>query len=413
MGNNQKDRLKKTIAVFQYDFPIHMHTINLLVKLAIDNYNVKLFIGGHVDTKLADLERLHNHKNIEVYNYKKRVADGFFQKIKSKVLKYTRGAIHREIVENDIFQASLNVIKELKELTLIGIEKKGLIWAGKIYESVNSSLIYYSLELYLEDHPAFKNDYFFNKIRKEEIYYHKKCIATIIQDTDRKNILYAANKVNCDSILIPVSIMGGRLNNKDTYLHNLLDIHFDTNIILYIGMISENRFGKDFISSLDCIDKKYKVVLHGFGNQDYIDKLRSMNLDNLIISEEILSENELLRFVNSAYIGLALYSDCCNNDRMTAYSSGKIAQYCQCGVPFISLRIGNYLAMQKQIHCCELLDNYFDLNGAIQTIERNYEIYRHNAYKSFLINYDFDRLSQKLIKYLSEISPSKESNATI
>jgi hypothetical protein len=93
----------------------------------------------------------------------------------------------------------------------IGIEKKGLIWAGLLNREYKYHIpyLYYSLELYIEDHPIRFTDKFFPRLRKLEKRFHREAAATIIQDSMRAKVLFESNHIEKQPvILVPVSLRG-------------------------------------------------------------------------------------------------------------------------------------------------------------------------------------------------------------
>ena len=97
------------------------------------------------------------------------------------------------------------------------------------------------------------------------------------------------------------------------------------------------------------------------------------------------SSENIPKIVSSAYIGVAYYGDATVNDRLTAFSSEKIAHYMQCGLPVIAHRNESYELLMQQHHCGEMVDH-------IRQLSRTTAAYDHF--------YSFDKNMRALTEFL-------------
>ena len=95
--------------------------------------------------------------------------------------------------------------------------------------------------------------------------------------------------------------------------------------------------------------------------------------------------------ISSADIGLAFYSPEIDNDRLTAFSSEKMAWYMQCGVPFIAFDYPGYRRLAQEDGCGAVIRTMSELPGAISQILARHETFRRNSFRAFSKYYDFDR----------------------
>ena len=167
----------------------------------------------------------------------------------SRLRKVSGGNLQfaKQLIDPKIVQLALEHMAGNHYRCLIGVEKKGLIWAGMVAERLGIPFIYYSLELYTEDYhrAVMGGSNHFTKLREAECRYHRKSSATIIQDSDRARVLFQDNGVTMAKARIhyvPVSVMGGPYKNRSTFLHDLLGISKRQKIILYFGLIWEKRY---------------------------------------------------------------------------------------------------------------------------------------------------------------------------
>jgi len=394
------------IAIFQHDWPLQTQTINLVVKLAESDYFVDLFIKNcHYD--FIDLDQLKNNKNVSVYDFSfdgghtnKR---GIIKRIIHRIIHLGYLFLDRTISKDD-FIKSVNIIKNNHYKCFIGVEKKGLIWAGKVSTIQEVPYLYYNLELYIEDHPAFRNSSKFDKLRIKEKIYHKNAKATIIQDEMRGDVLFKSNNIEkTDIVYIPVSLLGKVNKKKVVYLHDKFGISHDKKLMLYFGMISENRFSFKLAEKLNYLNCDCIMVFHGNGTKHDINRLKKKYGNKLIISLELVSPQRIKLIIASASIGFAFYKNNYANDRLTAFSSEKIALYLQSGVPIIAFDNDNYRKLMEIHHCGELIYSFDELPYAIEKILKNYEYYRKNAFLAYDEFYNFEKQFINLKVYLDSM----------
>ena len=126
-------------------------------------------------------------------------------------------------------------------------------------------------------------------------------------------------------------------------------------------------------------------------------------MKNCIISSEFLPYDQLYKVVLSAHIGLAFYAPTPLNDRLTAFSSEKIALYLQSGVPFVAFNYPGYRALSKKEKCCVLIDDLYELPAAIEKILSSYPEYRRNAFLAFKKHYRFENNFDKVISGIKQM----------
>lgn len=393
--------MRNRIAIFQYDLPVTSYTKNLIIYLAKAGYNVDFFIT-YYSTRLnyVDIREL-NNKNIKSYIQGDHPLKAMH--IIYSISRKFRILISRTITDPKFIKNTKKVIKKnLSEyLCFIGIEKHGLICAGKISEETNIPFIYYSLELYIDDNPSYHST---RKIRKNEIFYHQNAKATIIQDKHRAEVLFKYNNIsNSDSILFPISVNGSLIQGKKFYFHNKFDIPSDAKIALYFGWITEKRYCSSLAEISEKLGENY-LVFHGIGEEKYLNTLR--NNQNVIVSTDFVSEKETLDIISSAHIGIALYDNKFSNDRLTAFSSEKIALYMQAGLPIISFRNESYEELFENFKCGEMIETLEEFPEAFQRILQNYELYREECFKAFYRYYNFDENIKPVVKYIDGLKIS-------
>ena len=330
-----------------------------------------------------------NYHNINISNSLKQI---FIRKCKGFLRRLNRNYKQnpKNIICQEILQKSIQIISDSKYQCFVGIEKKGLIWAGILSEKYGCPLIYYNLELYLEDHPDIE---VFSFLRKAEKKYHQFSGATIIPDRLRAKALLKFNEIEYSKIFyFPISVRGKVIEKQSTYLYLKHPTLENNEVLLYFGLLNERRFSTELIKIADDLDEKITLVLHGYGNQTFLRYLQSIaNPRKVVFSLDFIPEEDILSMISSAYIGLALYETTNLNDRLSAFSSVKVAYYLQCGVPIIAFNSESYCELMSAYKCGELIDSIDELSQTVEKIHSNYAQYRKQAFMAFMQFYDFDK----------------------
>lgn len=380
------------IGIFQYNGVIDINSFNLANILNKNDFDVSL-----ITTQLCERNITNNYLNdkikiIEVGPVTRLERILFLNLERLKHYSLSSGFT---LINPLILWITKRKIAQLTFDYIIAIEKHGLIWVNKL--PVSSKIIYYSLELYIADHPAL----LFSEMRMAASFekkLHKKCVATIIQDQMRAEALYHENTISFSkmpAILLPVSVIGPKNITRFNYFHYKYKLKPSQKIVLYFGGGGYDR-KLDFVKISNMLPPNHVLVVHGY---------RGLNNDNaadgnLFISHDFLDQEGIDVIIASADIGLVFYSNDSINNRLTAFASEKIARLCQCGIPFISLNNESYVQLRDTYKCCELVEDYDQVNEAIKVINLNYSMYSDAAFCAFEVYYNMAQVAKPLINFL-------------
>jgi glycosyltransferase involved in cell wall biosynthesis len=389
----------KRIGIFQYEWPVKIYTVDLVAKLAESGFQTDLYLYA-CDTSLCSPSVLARYPNVRVFGSTRSLAARIVTRIIRNARKLLGLPYQCPQREAGGLKRTLKSMGTYKYDYFIGIEKNGLIWAGILSEKLGVPIFYYSLELYIEGHPALDFNSNSAFLRQDEKKYHARAVGTIIQDALRAKTLFESNGVKeKNAIYIPVSVSGGKVKEKSHFLHERLGLEFHKKIILYIGMVCKNRGVNELIQCASRLGEDFVMVFHG---PFYPDVSTEGNFGGKVFfSRDMINNEEIPKIISSAYIGVAFYGDKNANDRLTAFSSEKIAYYMQSGLPIISHRNESYELLMQQHRCGELIAHINQLPEAAQKIDVDYASYRENAFAAFEHYYSFDINVRALTGYLS------------
>jgi glycosyltransferase involved in cell wall biosynthesis len=307
------------------------------------------------------------------------------------------------LLPRDIRERALQIMQPHKYKAVIGVEKGGLLWAGQIAQRKQIPLIYFSLELYTRDHP-FCAGVLGKRFKAGEEKYHKRCWATIVQDIRRGKVLLTDNDIrsNMKLLYVPISRSGGPILSRSRWMQDTLNIGNNEVVILVHGKISERRLSVELAKVAQRFRKHWKLVFHGWGSTAVIDRIRELDCNNRIcLSLNLLPASQEAEVVCSSHIGLVLYDKETTNDRLTAFSSEKMALYLQCGIPVVAFASEGYEHI-TQDNVGVLINTLKELPVAIEQILDDYQGYRSRAFLCYQKFYVFERNFAPVLEALSE-----------
>jgi glycosyltransferase involved in cell wall biosynthesis len=428
--------MRPRVGIFQAEWPVQSQTFNCALMLGQAGFPVDLFL---FDAPIYhELDRLDAIPNIQVHAFSRSdnappLARRTWRAIKEHTTSwpflrfvltslvsgshylligasevYARGRRDRErgLIPGWLVERAGTLMEGRRYACLIGIEKKGLIWAGLMGERMGIPSMYYSLELYTRDHPHSKRSLHARRTKPVEEKYHRKSLATIVQDPDRAEILLRDNGVqNSELFYVPVSLIGEPYRARSAFLRQRLRLPDDRRVILQFGQISEDRFSIELARVAQHFPGEWTLVLHGYGPERTVRRIRRVDGRGRVrLSLDLVPAHRVLEMVASADIGLALYSSRTANDTLTALSSEKVALYLQAGLPIIAFDYPGYRRLIDRYGCGATVSSLDQLPAAVEKILASYDRFRSNAYTCFTECFEFSRKFQQVIERIHELS---------
>jgi glycosyltransferase involved in cell wall biosynthesis len=312
----------------------------------------------------------------------------------------------RGLIPDQIITRSLKLLRNGEYKALIGIDKGGLIWAGRMATRLGLPLIYSNLELYTRDHWFCSSCYTQRRLKLGEEKYHRQCLATIVQDEARGRVLLADNRVRVTDmrmLYVPISRLGPTHTKKERWLQQRLGLPYDQVVVLSHGLIASMRFSLDIAIVAQTFPSNWTVVFHGYGEESVIENIRKADIHSRVcLSLELVDVSEESTVVSSATISLSFYGNKYLNDELTGFSSEKLALSLQCGVPVIAFDYPGYSHIRTE-GCGILIRELSEIPEAITKILTDYSGYRSRAFSTFDKYYRFESNFMKVMNALDEL----------
>jgi glycosyltransferase involved in cell wall biosynthesis len=281
---------------------------------------------------------------------------------------------------------------------LIGVEKAGLELAAWWGALSGTRFVYYSLELYLPDHPG-RRGFAWQWPRERAC--HARASGTIIQDRHRWEALRAANGIADQPVyFLPVGAAAAAREATPLAPARAMSTRSPFTLLSF-GMQGPGRYTRELIAAAAALPAEFALHLHGPVYDAPTRRLAEGTLPpNVRYTTRVLPESELPDLLASADVGLALYRCDSANDRLTAYSSQKVALYLRCGLPLITFRNDAYADLFSRFRCGEMVDDLAELGVAARRILDDYPSYSAAACAAFTGIYHLDRYWEGLSRFL-------------
>jgi glycosyltransferase involved in cell wall biosynthesis len=378
------------IGVFQYEWPLQVHTLNLLENLVRRGHSVEFFFRSH-DHGVSLVDTCGFFEDGRVILHDLSGHKGFFRRLAGRLSRsFARYTIPSpfesvsQVIPPSVVRGVLQRVAESKFDCFIGIEKKGLILSGCIGQLCHIPHLYYNLELYVEDHPELCS---FRYMRSLEQLFHRLALATIVQDPQRAQVLHDSNGIEDATVAyLPVSVRA--IAHTSRKAGNFLAPN-GSKILLYFGLLHPFRMCSELACAASQLPSDCCLVFHGYGDEEYVRSLKAS--PNVIVSDRLVPETEIPDLIAGSRYGIVLYKSDCFNNRLTAFASEKVALFLRAGKPIIVSSSGNFDQLFCKYKCGICIESVSDLQFAVETIEADYETYSREALLAFADIYDFDK----------------------
>ncbi len=269
----------------------------------------------------------------------------------------------------------------------IGGDPGSLIAAHALSKRKKGTLIYWSLELYIEND---LDNFGLKIIKRAEKECSRQALCTVDFGNIRCKVLQEENNLDpMTMISIPNSQIGQGEIVRNYYFNDKFNISRNKVIILHAGgLFTPFIRVKDIFQSIPEWPDDYVLVLHthqrpypgcGFSiPEEYLNK-------KVFLNDDPVSFDQLDTIYSSCDIGIMVHgplgTDFDKNLYYSDLSVGKIFHHVKVGVPLIIRNLPGYPELIEESQAGVCIDGPADILPAIQKIMENHEQYKMNALK--------------------------------
>ncbi|HNB52246.1 MAG TPA: hypothetical protein PK530_09905, partial [Anaerolineales bacterium] len=291
----------------------------------------------------------------------------------------------------------------------IGVDPQGLIQAERLARFNRAPLIYYSLELLLNEEVG---EGVYKSIKEKEIRLSRQAAFIIIQDEDRAGLLAKDNALPIEKfVYVPNSPLGPARRQKNSYWHQKFGLAPETKIVLHAGSIGEWTGIDGIVESVRDWPENYVLVIHtrfSTGTNGTIQRLQQRALPGKVFfSLDPVSRQNYDQIMDGADIGLAFYQSVAGNVyfqqniRTIGLSSGKAAYSMRAGLPLIFSRGIGLPELIEKCRAGVVVEDMSKIGVAISQIDHAYQEYSAAAIKLFNSYLNFTIAFQGVLERLN------------
>jgi hypothetical protein len=286
-----------------------------------------------------------------------------------------------------------DLVRKQRYSFVLAVEKGGLALVGHGMLENGPPLLYLSLELYTRAHPVVRSVPTIAALRRLESKYAPKVSVFLIQDEPRWQVLRSDLQLGNETkvALLPVSEPEEPEVQTSDFLRKHLAIPANQKILLYFGVIRPERDSIAVAAVADRLPDGWLLVFHGPCTPTTREKIIAQSQAGRIRLSDCLVPSAMREtLIGSADIGLAIYGEQSDNDRLTGFSSEKVALYLKCGVPVIARNNVSYEHLWSNgaglpIAALE------GIPQAVHEISKDHLRYRTGARRTFDRYYSFEK----------------------
>ncbi|HEV2136872.1 MAG TPA: hypothetical protein VGR47_21815 [Terracidiphilus sp.] len=292
---------------------------------------------------------------------------------------------------------------------VLSVEKGGFALASNALRDLECPLIYYSLELYTAGHPLLAVDPRMAALHRLEKRHANPRHVYVIQDDIRWNVLKSdlGIKQVRSKILLPVSEPAEPCPESSRLLRDQLGISDEKKILLYYGVVRPERDSLTLAAIADNLPDDWILVFHGPCHEDVAQRILEMSAKRkVLMSRALVPSAQREQLIKSADVGLSIYRQTSENDRLTGFSSEKIALYLKCGVPIIGHDNESYAHIWARGGGLPV-SAVDQIPSALARIAPRLDYYRKSARRVYEEHYCFELNYQKAVAAISDLGLCK------
>ena len=269
----------------------------------------------------------------------------------------------------------------------IGGDPGSLIAAHSLSVKKKGTLIYWSLELYIEKD---LDNFGLRILKRAERQCNQHALCTVDFGEIRCKILQKENKLDARTMIsIPNSQIGRGEIVRNYYFNDKFNIPRDKVIILHAGgLFAPELYVKDIFQSIPEWPDNFMLVLHTHQRpypgcvfsipEKYLNR-------KIFLNDDPVPFDQLDMVYSSCDIGIMVHGaagkDFYQNHYYSDLSVGKIFHHLKVGVPVIIKNLPGYQELIEGRHAGACINGPLDILPAIKRIINKHEQYRLNALK--------------------------------
>jgi glycosyltransferase involved in cell wall biosynthesis len=281
----------------------------------------------------------------------------------------------------------------------VGVDMSGLAAATAVGLVRRTSVIYWSLEIFLLSEfrtPAKRI------IKRIERICHRRAMLTVVQDSERARVLLSENGAASQRVVVvPNTPAGPAPRVAGHYLRDKFNLSAQQRVILHTGGVCRSNRTLELAQAASAWPSNWTLVLHSHIARDSSDpevvETGKAGQGRVALSLDPVPYEALDEVISSADVGVVLYPKA-RPHYANVWASGKLAHYLRCGLPVVCVDVPGLGQLLKTYRCGLVVDSPDEIAGAVETALQNREAYSRNAVRCYEEVFEFGRHFRHLLR---------------
>jgi glycosyltransferase involved in cell wall biosynthesis len=278
---------------------------------------------------------------------------------------------------------------------VVALDSQALVDCARYAKALGVPLVFWSLELTFRSEMRTQREL---RFKESEARLSREAALVIVQDPWRGAALIEENGVDPTRVVFaPNAPRGSARRRPGDYLRRMFGIPADRTIVLCSGALAPWAASLDLVNAASKWPERFFLVMQSRvslqGNRwDFIEQVRNAaDPHRVAILSEPVPFGRFRDLVDAADIGLALYEPrsagpegpVVRNIELIGYSSGKLANYLQSGLPIVTSDLVGLRDLAVGLGCGRCVRSVGEVRTALEEIMTDYDGFVGRACRAF------------------------------
>ena len=315
--------------------------------------------------------------------------------------------------------------RELREIhrtspyrCIIALDSQALVDCARYANELGVPLVYWSLELIFRSELRTRREL---RFKEDETRLSREAALVIVQDPWRGAALVEENGLDPDRVMYAPNAPRGRARRRpSSHLRRVLGISPDRVVVLCSGGLAPWAASLDLVKAASEWPERFFLVMQSVqslqGNRlHFVERVRTAADPRRVrILTEPIPLSKYRDLVDAADIGLALYEPrtvgperaVMRNFELMGYSSGKLANYLQSGLPIVTSDLVGLRDLAVGLGCGRCVHSADQVLAALEEIMVDYNGFVARACRAFDERLELSRQFAPVVTRIAALGPA-------
>lgn len=264
---------------------------------------------------------------------------------------------------------------------VIGVDIMGLVYARLLCKRARTPppVVYHSLESMLATDRL--------SVWLEQWATEQAVYGITMADSWARGISDRTSLAEEEIFVVPNSSIAGDSEFDETFLQDWIDVPDDRNVVVYAGSFIPSHMVGDIVDTVAEWPDDWMLLVHGWGPEERIPELEeragSLLDDRVVISNEVLPDEEYTDLIASADVGISLYDRSIDENKWRYGHPGKVYKYLETSTPIIASDTPSLTPLIADNECGVCISDPASIPDALHAVSDDYDTYSNNCRTTF------------------------------